>query len=128
MCAARGRGGRCGVTMSTLEDRVSRLEALLSEVFRPGGTIAIRDENREPAALIIGNNAGDIGSVLMSVGLSVKEPLNDQRVVVTASGIGVKDSNDTLRVLISEQGLLFLDELGTPKTLITPDGIHSVAE
>jgi hypothetical protein len=114
--------------MATLEARVARIEELLGEVFRPGGTLAIRDEAGEAAALIVGDAHGDIGSVLMSVGLSIKEPSDDSRIVVTSAGIGVKDDRDVLRILITEQGILFLDETGTPQSLIAEDGMHVVGD
>jgi hypothetical protein len=114
--------------MSSLEDRIQRLEKILGQVFRPGGTIAIRDDEAEAAAIILGNAKGDLGSVLMSFGLSVKEPADERRIVVTSGAIGVKDDQDVLRMFISEMGVLFLDEAGAPKTLITAEGIHKVGE
>ncbi len=114
--------------MSALEERVLRLERLLGQVFRPGGTIAIRDDEHEAATILVGDAKGDLGSVLMSFGLSVKEPLDDRRMVVTASGIGLKDEQDVLRLFIGEMGLLFLNEAGQPVTLISADGVVNVAE
>jgi hypothetical protein len=114
--------------MSTIEERVARLESLLGQVFRPGGTIAIRDGDGDSAAVIVGDSGGDIGSVLMSFGLSVKEIADDRRMVVTSTGIGVKDERDVLRLLVTQMGVLFLDERGEPVTLIAADGIHKVAD
>lgn len=114
--------------MSPLEERVQRLEGLIGRVFRPGGTLPIRDAEGEPATIIVGDVAGDIGSVLMSFGLSVKEPSDERRIVVTSAGIGIKDDKDMLRILITEMGILFLDETGEPKTLISADGVRQVAE
>jgi hypothetical protein len=114
--------------MTALEERLDRIEQLLAEVFRPGGTFAICDEIEEPAALMIGDRQGDIGSLLMSLGLSIKEPGEESRVIVTASGVGVKDEHDVLRVLLTQQGLIFLDAAGKPSTLIAADGIHAVAD
>lgn len=115
--------------MSTIEERVQRLESLLSQVFRPGGVLAIRDgEANDSAAVIIGNEHGDIGSVLMSFGMTAKEAADDRRVVVTSTGFGIKDERDTLRLLMTEMGLLFLDERGEPTTLISADGIQKVGD
>src|SRR5262249_12026261 len=93
---------------------------------RPGGVIAIRDAEADSAAVIIGDTKGDIGSVLMSFGLSVKEGASDRRVVVTAEGLGVKDDRDVLRILLTELGILFLNEQGEPVTLINNDGMQKV--
>lgn len=112
--------------MSSIEERVQRLEGILGQVFRPGGTIAIRDGEGDAAAVIVGDVKGDIGSVLMSFGLSVKDVADDRRMVVTASGLGFKDEADVLRILITEMGVLFLNEAGEPVTLISAEGIHKI--
>jgi hypothetical protein len=114
--------------MSGLEERVQRLERLLGQVFRPGGTIAIRDDEHEAATILIGDAKGDLGAVLMSFGLSVKEPADDRRIVVTAAGVGLKDERDVLRLFLGEMGVLFLNEAGEPVTLISSEGVLKVSE
>lgn len=117
-----------GSSMSNLESRVARLEELLSDLFRPGGTLAIRDGDNDPAHVIIGDKHGDVGTVMMSPGMVVKEPPDDRRVVMTSTGIGITDEKNQLRVLLSLQGLLFLDERGQPTTLVNAEGIHKVGK
>lgn len=114
--------------MSSVEERLQRVERLLGEVFRPGGTLAIRDDAAEAAMVLIGDAQGDLGAILMSAGLSVKEASDDRRIVVTASGIGLKDERDVLRIFIGEIGLLFLNEAGEPVTLVSSEGVASLAE
>ena len=119
---------RVGGTAAGLEGRIARSESLLGRVFRPGGTIAIRDAEGEAATIILGGSGGDLGSVLMSMGLSVKELAGQARSVVTSTGIGFKDEDDVLRLLITQLGVLFLDESGTPRTLISAEGVINLGD